>query len=413
MKLFKYLFLVFMFFNISIVTYAKTPAPSTFNYEEWDYWITFYTQDGAFINEGFDYNDSVYSYLYNNKYIIVVDLNDESNSRILPINYAFYSNNNKVSEYNSVLNPVYNTDMSYTDFNCNFIVFNSLDSLLYYKNHGKVQSYDNLFYLPNDFIIDEDGNVLDKPDPELDGSYNQNIPNMVGTKIIPETKGKATTNYITSWKNQNTTYNVDIMVTYSYKTSIFGSVKYKNVMVKDYFDNIKDSNGTYLLKRSDMLSVAKVDNPDDDNVFGGDNSYGFTKVYLRYSNFENGKYRYGNWRYITVYNGQQGIIEYGSGDTTLDENGNIIENPIDSRGDENGTPINDGSSFGDLLNGLVNAPSVIASIGNGISSIVAGVGQVPLALASLFPGAPPEIWNLVIIGVGCMVAIGVFKLIRG
>lgn len=285
--------------------------------------------------------------------------------------------------------------------------FNNIVSGSAYSRTG-VANPNDYIQLPDGYVLDANGNIVKKDDVVSGGGSSNDIPVVAGFKVVAVDKSDPTPDVNLYWTKKDFSYHVELMVDYSYKTSLSSNTK-KTAMLYDYFDNIGDI-GSYLLTTSNMFNKVNPLNSERDSVISG---YIYPRYYIRYAGYINGKYSYGKWRYCDLMGGSKGTIEYEYGDTEYNPDGSVSVKPHDTSTDENGNPVSSGTSFGTLLDGLANAPKVVASLGNGIASLTKSVGTVPLALGTLLVGAPPEIWQILTLGIACMVALGIFKIIRG
>lgn len=85
-----------------------------------------------------------------------------------------------------------------------------------------------------------------------------------------------------------------------------------------------------------------------------------------------------------------------------DEDGNISGSTDGSK------PVSWSDALKNLLNGLVNIPTVIASMFESLTSLMSGIGQFPAFFSQVVSWLPPEIASLIGLGIMIVIALRIF-----
>ncbi|WP_313134324.1 hypothetical protein [Anaerocolumna sp.] len=296
-----------------------------------------------------------------------------------------------------------------------FPIITDREVAMYYVAAGVINDSSKVV-LGDGQTLDNDGNIIPTPTFEnigyplefryfLPGMYGQSLKNalLIGNNIH---------DFQATWKNKENAmgYNVQIQYrgTYQAKKNWMSE---KKTVISDWCPIDEVSASAQQWTKDEVFVDFGLQSPIYFNI----------KEKLGYSpSLSNLKQISGSMRIrYVVYQGKN-VKAYGNWvSATINANGNnvVVENeegqPIETPEYGDGTDYTGEDLSQDYWDNLANSKGIITSILTGISSIVNGIGKIPMLVASIMPFFPPEIWTLITIGIGCMVALGIFKIIRG
>lgn len=399
-------FIAVLIFSFSVFGVKQVYADYVGNepITNYNHYIEGYRENGTFSREEIE-SDIIGVFLYDVVVFYNPDDGNEVNSWV-----SWYLDGKLIT---TSLNA--NTYSYELGFSSDILIFASEEAKIKYIG-GEKLSNDDIVNIPDGYFLDEDGNLVKIPTLENIGyplNFRYFLPGMYGQGLSKALlQGNNIHEFQAEWTNADNTlgYKVQIQYkgTYKAKKSWLSSAV---EVISDYIDIDEVDMSDMFWSKDEVFVDLGLNAPVYLNI---SDKLGFSPSLSSLTQIEGimrVRYVAYDGDYIRAYGNWVSACINGDGNTVavVDDDGIVI--PTDEYGDgEDYTGEDLSDSYWD---NLANSKDVITAVISGISALITGIGQVPETLGSLMVWIPSDIWKLISLGIGCMVALGIFKIIRG